>query len=154
MRNAAAGLALLLVGCHAVNPPQTPQYDRYDKLIVFRADPENDHNTKDHGAVATYVNGTPFVFYNPAWFASMPEEMQTFFFQHEVAHFRLQHVKRRPYLTSKKERAVMELQADCHSLLYLQNRLQYAPSQLEKIFDFAPLYLDEERVKNLSNCLK
>ena len=152
MRNAVVGLALLLAGCHAVNPPQTPQYDRQDKQIVFRADPENHHNTKDHGAVAMYVHETPFVFYNPAWFSSMPEEVQTFFFQHEVAHFRLKHLDN--YASASVEKRMrLEMQADCHSMLYLQNRLHYAPAQFEKIYDHVSFYIEEERAKNLWNCL-
>ncbi|MDO8511174.1 MAG: hypothetical protein Q7S55_03340 [Nanoarchaeota archaeon] len=144
--------SLLLTSCHAVNPPQAPQYDRYAKQIVFRADPENHHNTKDHGAVAMYVHETPFVFYNPAWFSSMPEEAQTFFFQHEVAHFRLKHLD--SYASaSVKQRMRFEMQADCHSMLYLQNRLQYAPAQFERIYDHASFHIEEERAKNLLNCL-
>ena len=80
--------------------------------------------------------------------------MQTFFFQHEVAHFRLKHVKKKPYFASEKERAIMEMEADCHSMIYLRNRLHYSADQFEKIFEFADFHLERYRVRNLGDCLR
>ena len=152
MRNAVVGLALLVTGCHAVNPPQVPQYDRYGERIIFVADPENKHETKNHGANAKYIKDGPRVFYNPSWFSSMPEEVQTFFFQHEVAHLRLKHLDN--YASaSVRQRMKLEMQADCHSILYLQNKLQYAPAQFEMIYDHASLHIEEERTKHFWECL-
>lgn len=146
-------LSLLLSSCHPVEPPQTPQYDPYGQQIVFVADPENKYKTKDHGATATYLNNIPHVFYNPAWFVSMPEEVQTFFFQHEVAHFRLRHLDNWHATTSEKKRMKLEMQADCHSLLYLRNKLRYNLAQFEMIYNHASFHIEEERVKNLVSCL-
>ena len=153
MRNGVVGISLLLAGCHSVIPPQTTQYDRYGQEVRFWADPENYHKTGEHGAVAKYIDQNPFIFYNPEWFSSMPQEMQTFFFQHEVAHFRLKHVKKKPYFASEKERAIMEMQADCHSMIYLRNKLHYSADQFEKRFEFADFQLEGYRARNLGNCL-
>jgi len=144
--------ALVISSCHSVEPSQHPQFDRYGQQIVFQADSGYNHKTGEHGAFATYVGDVSTVFYNPYWFSSLPKEMQTFFFQHEVAHFRLKHVKKKPYFASQKQMILMELQADGHSLLYLENKLHYTPEKFEKIFDFAELYLEEYRVMNLKNC--
>ena len=152
--NKTVTLAVILAGCHTVTPPETPQYDRYEQQIIFHADPENHHKTGEHGAVAKYVDQNPFVFYNPEWFSSMPQEMQTFFFQHEVAHFRLKHVKKKPYFSTKGEKMLMEMQADCHSMIYLRNKLHYGPEKFEKIFDFADFQLEGYRAANLGNCLR
>lgn len=154
MRKVIGGLALLVSSCHAVEPPKTPHYDRYGQQIHFYADPEHRHKTGEHGGFATYIEGTPFVFYNPQWFSSMPQEMQTFLFQHEVAHFRLKHVRRKPYSVSDQEKMLMELQADCHSLIYLKNKLHYTFEQFETIFEWADLHLEEYRIRNWGNCLK
>ncbi|HLD79352.1 MAG TPA: hypothetical protein VJA18_02235 [Candidatus Nanoarchaeia archaeon] len=154
MRSVVGGLFLLLAGCHSVTPPETPQYDRYEQQIIFHADPENYHKTGEHGAVAKYVDQNPFVFYNPEWFSSMPQEMQTFFFQHEVAHFRLKHVKREPYFVTEKQKMLMEMQADCHSMIYLRNKLHYSADQFETIFEFADFQLEWYRAADLGNCLR
>lgn len=154
MNKSAASLCLILSSCHAVLPPQNPQFDRYARQIIFVADPDNQHETKDHGAIATYVENQPRVFYNPAWFSSMPEEAQIFFFQHEVAHFRLRHLDNWHASISQKRMMKKEMQADCHAMMYLQNKLRYTPSQFAEIYDFTSFYLEEERTRNLVNCLR
>ena len=153
MRKTAITLSLFLTSCQTLCPPTSPQYDSYGKEIIFVEDIDNKNKTAEHGAVAKYVNNNPYVYYNANWMRSMPEEMQAFFFQHEVAHFKLKQVKKKPYFASLKKQLTMEEQADCYSLRYLHDKLHYTSRQISTIYEFASLYLEEERAENLETCL-
>ena len=136
---AAATLAsLLLTGCLNIYTPKTPHYDNLGRRIVFA-----EQKNHPRGAGAKYVGGIPTVCYDPWWIGQFLEEFQTFVFYHEIGHIELKHLSF----------GSLEQEADCYSMRYLEEKLNYTPEQIGKVYHTAVIFFGERRAEEMLECL-
>ena len=138
---------------YEITLPQTPYYDNDNKRIAVEPDP------KAHPydiSRAKYIEGTPTILYNPRFLKTLPKKIQLFVFYHEIDHFKLNHVPKKKKKNSFDEMELMQHQADCYSIKYLNLNLNYSPKEIKTgIIDKFFLYdLQPKRKREAIDCLE
>lgn len=134
--------ALILAACTNIYLPKIPLYDCAGTKVRIKEDYEN-----KHGASATYIENVPVIKYNPNWMQYFPEEFQTFVFYHEYGHITLGHN------FSYRPRSIVENEADCFSVLFLKEKLNYGQDEFKKIYKIAYFEFNNRRANEILECL-
>lgn len=149
VNGAAATLAsLILTGCLNIYIPKTPHYDNFGQKIIFVEDKKN-----KHGASAKYVERIPTVHYDPWLMDQFSEEFQNFIFHHEIGHFQLGHLSSGNSLIYEGTIDPIEHEADCYSMRYLEEQLNYTPEQMGRVYRTATNFFGERRAERMRSCI-
>lgn len=138
--------SLVLTGCIYV--PKTSHYDPFGQKIIFVEDKKN-----KHGASAKYVDRVPTIRYDSGFIDQFPEEFQSFIFHHEIGHFQLGHLLVRNSFIYKGIIDRIEREADCYAVRHLEERLNYTPEQMRKVYRTATNFFGERRAEEMRKCI-
>lgn len=145
---AATLASLVLTGCLNIYIPKTSYYDNFNQKIVFVEDKKN-----KYGASAKYVERIPTIHYDPWWMGQFPKEFQSFIFHHEIGHFQLGHLLVGNSFIYKGTLDPIEHEADCYSMRYLEERLNYTPEQIGRVYRIATNFFGERRAERMRRCV-
>lgn len=143
---AATLASLVLISCIYI--PTTSHYDPFGQKIVFMEDKKN-----KHGATAQYIDRVPTIGYDPWLMGQFSEEFQNFIFYHEIGHFQLGHLLVGNFFIYNGTIDPIEHEADCYSMRYLEERLNYSPEQMGKVYRTATNFFGERRAERMKRCV-